>query len=308
MKIAVRMDDITPEMDWEKFERFRALLETYKIKPLIGVVPDNRDENLNRTGRQADGDGTNYLNRTGRQADGDGANYLNRTGQQADGGDDTNDRSRAEQQADGGDDTNDRSRAEQQPEDGAYWNRIRELQESGWVIAQHGYQHRYTQKKGGMFPLNHFSEFAGLSYEKQKEMIAAGRKILETHGIATDIFMAPAHAYDKNTLRALKANGFMKITDGFGKAPYRMRGMIFYPISFRLQNSLKRKDGVTTMVIHANTMKDADFVRCEAIFQKERMISYEELLRMEPVKRGSFLRAAEYAAACVKHLLVKLLA
>ncbi len=46
MKIAIRMDDITPDMDWAKFDRFKALLDKYDVKPLIGVVPDNKDEKL----------------------------------------------------------------------------------------------------------------------------------------------------------------------------------------------------------------------------------------------------------------------
>ena len=48
MKIAVRLDDITPDMDWEGFLRFKALLDRYQVKPLIGVIPQNRDE-LNST-------------------------------------------------------------------------------------------------------------------------------------------------------------------------------------------------------------------------------------------------------------------
>ena len=46
MKIAVRLDDITPDMDWERFLAVKKLLDRYKIKPLIGVIPDNRDENI----------------------------------------------------------------------------------------------------------------------------------------------------------------------------------------------------------------------------------------------------------------------
>ena len=39
MKIAIRMDDITPDMDWAKFLRFKELCDLYQVKPLIGVVP-----------------------------------------------------------------------------------------------------------------------------------------------------------------------------------------------------------------------------------------------------------------------------
>ena len=48
MKIAVRMDDITPDMDWKSFLKFEKLLDKYGIAPLIGVVPCNRDTNLMR--------------------------------------------------------------------------------------------------------------------------------------------------------------------------------------------------------------------------------------------------------------------
>ena len=49
MKIAVRMDDITPDMDWEKFEAFKTILDKYNIKPLLGIVPDCRDAHLHKT-------------------------------------------------------------------------------------------------------------------------------------------------------------------------------------------------------------------------------------------------------------------
>lgn len=250
MKIAVRMDDITPGMDWDKFERFKALLEEYRVKPLIGIVPDNRDDNLDK-GIALE--------------------------------------------------------AEKTSREKYFWSQAAKWQEGGWTIAIHGYRHMYTQKKGGCFPLNRFSEFAGLSYEKQKEMLEAGKNIFVFHGIETDVFMAPAHSYDKNTLRALKELGYTKVTDGFGNRPYMREGIVFYPISFKLSSSLKKKSGVTTMVVHTNTMKDADFDRCRRIFETEEMISYGEYLKMPAVKRGLFGNAVEYMMANVKRILVKFL-
>ncbi len=41
-----RLDDITPDMDWDKFYRVKAIFDKYKIRPLLGVVPDNADGNL----------------------------------------------------------------------------------------------------------------------------------------------------------------------------------------------------------------------------------------------------------------------
>ena len=43
----IRMDDITPTMNWTTFNQIRNIFETYGIYPLLGVVPDNRDEKLN---------------------------------------------------------------------------------------------------------------------------------------------------------------------------------------------------------------------------------------------------------------------
>lgn len=47
MNFILRLDDICPTMDWDKFRRLEVLLSRYeKIKPLIGVIPCNRDANL----------------------------------------------------------------------------------------------------------------------------------------------------------------------------------------------------------------------------------------------------------------------
>jgi peptidoglycan/xylan/chitin deacetylase (PgdA/CDA1 family) len=40
------MDDITAGMRWDRFDRFRRLFERHDVKPLIGIVPDNRNPDL----------------------------------------------------------------------------------------------------------------------------------------------------------------------------------------------------------------------------------------------------------------------
>ena len=44
MRIAIRMDDITPDMDWNKFKRFKNLLdehddEVLEVHPVPVLVP-----------------------------------------------------------------------------------------------------------------------------------------------------------------------------------------------------------------------------------------------------------------------------
>lgn len=189
-----------------------------------------------------------------------------------------------------------------------FYEVMRSLRDEGYSFAMHGFQHLYTTKSGGIFPLNNYSEFAKIPYEKQREMLTLGREKLKKNGIDTDIFMAPAHSYDKNTIRALRETGFTKITDGFGKAPYTDRGMIFYPISFQLGRSLKQKGGVTTLVLHANTVTEEDKERYTRIFKKygKNMISYSEYLKMEPVTRNIYGRILEYVLARCKFLLVRI--
>lgn len=245
MKIAVRLDDITPDMDWERFLKFKKLLDRYQVKPLIGVVPDNKDENLKGSDKG-------------------------------------------------------------KPED--FWAYLAELKKSGWTIAMHGYQHVYTTKEGGLFPLNDFSEFAGVSYEKQRRMLETGKAILREKGIETDLFMAPAHSYDQNTLRALKDAGFRALTDGFGSCPYQYKGLIFYPISFRISSTLQKKKGYSTMVVHAATNTEQDLERYEGYFQRKdvQWISYEEYLNIPAVKRGLSGRCREFLMAKGKQYLVRI--
>lgn len=45
-QLLIRLDDITPDMNWENFEIVRGIFEKYHIKPVIGVVPENRDKTL----------------------------------------------------------------------------------------------------------------------------------------------------------------------------------------------------------------------------------------------------------------------
>ena len=123
-----------------------------------------------------------------------------------------------------------------------FYRMLKDLQAKGYSIAMHGLTHVYETKEGGLFPLNKQSEFAGRPYEEQADMIRKGREILLSHGIETDVFMAPSHTFDRNTIRALLDNGFTAMTDGFGTRPYRYLGMKFYPISFLRKRTLRRAE------------------------------------------------------------------
>ena len=182
------------------------------------------------------------------------------------------------------------------------------LQSEGYVVALHGCYHVYTTNKMGLFPLNDFSEYAGVSYEKQNEMICKGKARLQEWGIETDIFMAPAHTYDKNTLKALIANGFKRMTDGFGIGPYIRYGLIFYPIAAKRSECFSDKEGYTTLVLHANMMEEKDFQKLEELLKEnhEKFIPYSEYLKVDAKKRGMIGNFTEYITAMAKCMLVRL--
>lgn len=47
MKFIIRFDDVNEHMDWSRFEKIKKQLELYKIKAVLGVVPECRDSTLN---------------------------------------------------------------------------------------------------------------------------------------------------------------------------------------------------------------------------------------------------------------------
>lgn len=236
------MDDITPDMDWDKFSRFKAILDRHSVKPLIGVVPDNKDKKLQIDKPAPD-----------------------------------------------------------------FWQYIQKLQKDGWVVAMHGYNHRYTTKEAGIFPIGGKSEFAGLSLYVQDEMIREGRRILKSNGILTDVFMAPSHSFDRNTIKALKKNGFKTITDGFGNRPYIRQGLTFIPLAFKKSMAIKsKKGGITTFVYHTNTMNDKDFASFEKLLNEVNVESYSECFNLEPKKFNIIDGVIEYTLAKTKYTLSRL--
>ena len=46
MKILIRFDDIAENMNWRLMDKCEQLLDKYNIKPIIGVIPNNKDSVL----------------------------------------------------------------------------------------------------------------------------------------------------------------------------------------------------------------------------------------------------------------------
>ena len=211
-KIFIRLDDACPKRDITKWDRMEFLLDKYSIKPLVGIIPDCRDQNMNCY-----------------------------------------------------------------EEDKSFWTRyIPKWQKKGWILAMHGYQHVFNTKEGGINPVNKMSEFAGLPIEKQKEMLREGISILRNHGINPDIFFAPAHTFDRNTLLALKSEtNVSAISDTPANDTYYYHGFTFIPQQSGYVRNLPFR--TITFCYHPNTMKDRDFATLENYITKRNISNFEKI-------------------------------
>lgn len=185
-KILIRFDDICPTMDYTQWGRAVEILEKYNIKPLLGVIPDCRDPELQIESPHAD-----------------------------------------------------------------FWQYMHDLQGKGYKIAMHGYHHVYDSKTRGIVNTSDLSEFAGHPYEVQFDKIAKGKQALHEHGVDTDVFFAPAHSYDENTLKALAANGFKYVSDGKSIKPFVRQGVVCIPCRSGGCPKINR-GGYYTAVFHAH--------------------------------------------------------
>lgn len=147
-----------------------------------------------------------------------------------------------------------------------FWEILKKLKDEGKIeIAQHGYQHKYTTKEiHGFYKLCGFkpqSEFAGIPYQAQHSMIEKGREILRKHGLATDVWMAPGHSFDQNTVLALKSLKFKALTDGIGLYPIVKNGIIQVPQ--QLWHPEKSIIGVKTICLHLNSAEESVYKKVE---------------------------------------------
>ena len=44
--ILIRFDDIAPNMNWKMMDQCQDLLNDFNIKPVLGVIPNNKDNEL----------------------------------------------------------------------------------------------------------------------------------------------------------------------------------------------------------------------------------------------------------------------
>ena len=225
----IRLDDACCNMNETNWLRMEQLLDNYSIQPIVGIIPNNKDQEL----------------------------LLYNTVPN-------------------------------------FWERVQSWMNKGWTIALHGDTHVYETDSGGINPINKRSEFAGVSLERQREKIRSGNSVLLNHGINAEIFFAPSHTFDLNTLQALKDETDIRvISDTIANDVYFEDSFYFIPQQSGAVRNLPFK--LTTFCYHPNTMLDADFEKLNAflnqysdrftsfsmnLLKKRRLTLYDKMLRI----------------------------
>ena len=111
----------------------------------------------------------------------------------------------------------------------------------------HGYNHVYDTKTNykDYFNYGGDSEFYGHNYNHQFLKIKRKRNI-KKKGHDVRSFFAPNHTYDQNTLKALKANNFTFIIDGYGIFPYESNEIIFFSTIILQRNYVAFRNSINT--------------------------------------------------------------
>lgn len=153
--------------------------------------------------------------------------------------------------------------------DNDFWDKVRQWQDKKYNIALHGYNHCYISKNGGLIPMNKISEFAGIDKKKQREKIRKAWQIFKNEGINSNIWVAPAHTFDRNTLTVLQEETTIKIiSDGVSYFPYFENGFLWIPQQLW---GLKEKNiGIWTVCFHPNNMNNNDFMEVENFINKHK--------------------------------------
>ncbi len=139
-----------------------------------------------------------------------------------------------------------------------FWDLMHSWIDKGWIPAMHGYEHRYVTQDGGINPVNKRSEFAGLPYKIQAEKIRCGYRILKDHDISPDIFFAPSHTFDEDTLAAIKNETSIRvISDTVACDMYKEGDFWFIPQQSGKARCLPFR--LATFCYHPNTMTENDF-------------------------------------------------
>lgn len=153
--------------------------------------------------------------------------------------------------------------------DNDFWKKVILWHKKGYELALHGYNHRYTTKSSGIIGYNNYSEFAGVPYSIQAQKIKKGYRVFKELDLDVNIWIAPAHSFDNDTIKALRNHTDIQIiSDGLSIYPYTSKKMFWLPQ--QLWGPQKKEKGVWTICYHPNTIDNKSFDELDDFISKNR--------------------------------------
>jgi len=132
-----------------------------------------------------------------------------------------------------------------------FWNKLLLIENRGVTIGLHGLEHKLKFSRKSLLSVSKQSEFTGLKYSSQKKMILKGLSILREKGLNPKFFAAPAHGFDKTTLKVLNDINFKNISDGFTRNVCIKDGLTWIPLK-SWKPSTKFIGSFNTVCLHPN--------------------------------------------------------
>lgn len=186
-----------------------------------------------------------------------------------------------------------------------FWGRVRSWQSMGWHIAMHGYSHEALTTNKGLVPLHNKSEFAGVPESEQRQKIRRSLEIFRHNGLEPKIWVAPFHAFDRVTLRALSSETNIRVvSDGVAKLPFSEMGLFWIPQ--QLWEPVKKAYGVWTICLHPNDTPETVLESLEQLILTNRCCfvwSMDELVHsFASRRRGVWDLLQEKRFVCTRNL------
>jgi hypothetical protein len=159
-----------------------------------------------------------------------------------------------------------------QVSDDSFWEDVRGLAARDWTIGLHGLTHEVVpipaDARREIFYATK-SEFVGLPFEQQLQRISTAWNLFAAQGIEPDVFVAPNHGFDANTVDAVRRHGRMRyIADGIALRPFLDRGLGWLPqLDWRVP---RIGFGFRTVCLHPSTISECEFRRVERDLARRR--------------------------------------
>jgi len=153
----------------------------------------------------------------------------------------------------------------------SFWNLVKSWEIKGWTIGMHGYQHLFVnvEKHYSLVPIHDRTEFAGLPYEEQSTKIKNAWSIFLKKNVKPTIWIAPAHTFDTNTIKALYMfTDIRMVSDCFSLNTFKYKDFIFIPQ--QLWHFSKMPLGLWTICLHPSNMNSKQIDKVEQWLKNNR--------------------------------------